>query len=87
MYQTIKQFSRSENLPAMSVRKLCRSGELPAIVLGGAYQIDVEAAREWLKSRQKQPIAPTGKITRRERIPFLEAVKREREAVLKGREA
>jgi hypothetical protein len=87
MYQTIRQFSQAENLPEMSVRKLCRSGEFPAIVLGGAYQIDVEAAREWLKSRQKQPDAPAGKITRGKKIPFLEAVKREREAVLKGREA
>lgn len=87
MYQTIRQFSQSENLPAMSVRKLCRSGELPALVLGGAYQIDVEAARGWLKSHQKAPVIPTGKITRRERIPFLEAVKRDRETVLKGKEA
>ena len=87
MYQTIRQFSQAENLPAMSVRKLCRTGELPAIVLGGAYQIDVEAAREWLKSRQKAPVIPTGKVTRRKKIPFLEAIKRERQEVLNGREA
>lgn len=87
MYQTIRQFSQSENLPAMSVRKLCRSGELPAIVLGGAYQINVEEAREWLKSRQKAPVIPTGKVTRRERIPFLEAIKRERQEILKGKDA
>lgn len=87
MYQTIRQFSQAENLPAMSVRKLCRTGELPAIVLGGAYQIDVEAAREWLKIRQKAPVIPAGKVTRGKKIPFLEAVKRDREAVLKGKEA
>ncbi len=87
MYQTIRQFSRSENLPEISIRKLCRSGDLPAIMLGGAYQINVEEAREWLKSRQKAPVIPTGKVTHREKMPFLEAIKRDREAVLKGKEA
>ncbi len=87
MYQTIRQFSRAENLPEMSVRKLCRTGEFPAIVLGGAYQINVEEARSWLKSRQKSPVIPAGKITRGKKIPFLDAVKRDREEILKGKEA
>ncbi len=87
MYQTIKQFARAENLPEISIRKLCRSGDIPALMLGGAYQIDVDGARDWLKSRQKAPTAPAGKITRRERIPFLEAIKKERAEVLNGKEA
>lgn len=80
MYQTIKQFSRSENLPELTVRKLCRAGELPATLMGGAYQIDVEDAREWIRSHRVQPAVKMP--VRRKKIPFLQLLNESREKQL-----
>jgi hypothetical protein len=76
MYQTIKQFSQFENLPELTVRKLCRAGELPATLMGGAYQIDVEDAREWIRSHRVQPAVKMP--VRHSKLPFLQMLDKSR---------
>ena len=84
MYQTIKQFSQTENLPELTIRKLCRAGELPATLMGGAYQIDVDKAKEWIKQHRVQP--PKKMPEKRKKMPYLQMLEASRRKQLNIKE-
>ena len=81
MLVTVKAFAEKCGLPIRTVRRMCQEGQLPAMQIGRAYYLDIEAAeaaigdiiRNSTAGKKMKPREPD-RCVRMKKFDFLKAL-------------